>query len=112
MTTPARKPKVLVVDDDHEFACDVKMWLTKEGFCTQVVEVGQAAIQRYRLYRPYAAVVLDMHMPKVDGMQVLREIKKTDGVKQMGVEISGVIKLNAKQKNTALIIKMIKTVMI
>jgi len=70
--------KILVVDDDADFASDLKMWLKREGFCVHVAQVGKAAIQFHRLYRPYAAVLLDLHMPKVDGFEVLKEIKGTD----------------------------------
>lgn len=85
MTSRAEKPKVLLVDDDHNFASDCRTWLAREGFCTQAVGVGQAAIQRYRLYRPYDAVILDLHMPKVDGFQVLREIKRADARAKVAV---------------------------
>ena len=70
--------KILVVDDDTNFTSDLKMWLSREGFRVHVAQVGQAAIQFYRLYRPYAVVLLDLHMPKVDGFKVLKEIKNTD----------------------------------
>ena len=70
--------KILVVDDDAGFASDLKMWLSREGFCVHVAQVGRAAIQFHRLYRPYTAVLLDLHMPKVDGFEVLKEIKNTD----------------------------------
>jgi len=70
--------KILVVDDDAGFASDLEMWLRREGFCVHVTHVGKAAIQFHRLYRPYAAVLLDLHMPKVDGFEVLKEIKGTD----------------------------------
>ena len=78
MSAQSVGPKVLVVDDDPGFVVDMKSWLTQEGFLTHAVETGQAAIQRYCLYRPYAAVVLDLHMPKVDGFQVLKQIKQAD----------------------------------
>jgi len=78
MNAQSMGPKILLVDDDHDFVLDLNTWLSKEGFHTRSVELGQAAIQQYLMYRPYAAVVLDLHMPKVDGFQVLREIKKTD----------------------------------
>jgi CheY-like chemotaxis protein len=78
MNTHREQPKVLVIDDDHEFLSDLKAWLTREGFRTHGVGLGKAGIQHFRLYRPYAAVVLDLHMPKVSGLDVLREIKSTD----------------------------------
>ncbi len=70
--------KVLIVDDDFGFATDLKTWLSGEGFQVHVAHVGRAAIQFHRLYRPYTAVLLDLHMPKVDGFEVLKEIKNTD----------------------------------
>ena len=70
--------KILVVDDDAGFASDLRIWLRREGFCVHVAHVGKAAIQFHRLYRPYTAVLLDLHMPKVDGFEVLKEIKGTD----------------------------------
>ena len=85
MSAQSVGPKVLVVDDDSDFVFDVKTWLTQDGFCAHAVEVGQAAIQRYWMYRPYAAVVLDLHMPKVDGFQVLKQIKKADANTKVAV---------------------------
>jgi len=70
--------KVLIVDDDFGFATDMKTWLSREGFQVHVAQVGRAAIQFHRLYRPYTVVLLDLHMPKVDGFEVLKEIKNTD----------------------------------
>jgi CheY-like chemotaxis protein len=76
---------VLVVDDDSDFVLDLKTWLTQEGFRTHAVEVGRAAFQRYCMYRPYAVVVLDLHMPKVDGFQVLKRIKQADANTKVAV---------------------------
>lgn len=78
MTTQLTNQKILVVDDDADFASDLKMWLSREGYSVHVAQVGRAAIQFHRLYRPYAAVLLDLHMPKVGGFDVLKEIKGTD----------------------------------
>jgi CheY-like chemotaxis protein len=78
MSSQLTNRKVLVVDDDAGFASDLKMWLSREGFSVHVAQVGRAAIQFHRLYRPYSAVLLDLHMPKVDGFEVLKQIKSAD----------------------------------
>lgn len=78
MKTQPVQPKVLIVDDDSDFLFDLKAWLTCDGFKAHTAELGKTGIQRFRLYRPYAAVILDLHMPKVDGFEVLQEIKATD----------------------------------
>ena len=78
MSPQFKSKKILVVDDDAGLTSDLKMWLSREGLRVHVVQVGRAAIQFYRMYRPYTAVLLDLHMPKVDGFEVLREIKSCD----------------------------------
>jgi two-component system response regulator QseB len=78
MSPQLTRRKILVVDDDAGFASDLKIWLSREGYCVHVAQVGRAAIQFHRLYRPYAAVLLDLHMPKVSGFEVLKAIKGTD----------------------------------
>jgi CheY-like chemotaxis protein len=85
MNAHHERPKVLVIDDDHDFLCDLKAWLTREGFRTHGVEVGKAGIQHFRLYRPYVAVVLDLHMPKVNGWDVLKQIKSADSSTKVAI---------------------------
>ena len=88
MKTHTGQPKVLIVDDDPDFLFDLKTWLTHDGFKAHTAEVGRTGIQRFRLYRPYAVVILDLHMPKIDGFDVLKEIKAID-IKAKVVVLTG-----------------------
>jgi DNA-binding response OmpR family regulator len=66
--------KILVVDDDAGFASDLKLWLSRDGFSVHVARVGRTAIQFYRLYRPYTAVLLDLHMPRWMGLRCSKRL--------------------------------------
>ena len=77
MNTEEQKCLVLVVDDDFNFAAAVKVALIYYGFTPYVAHVGNAGTQKFNMYRP-DVVVLDLHMPKVSGLKVLKDIKEAD----------------------------------
>lgn len=68
--------KVLVVDDDIEICNMIQMFLEKERF--QVIKAydGEEAINKFNNEMP-DIVILDIMLPKIDGYDVCREIKKT-----------------------------------
>ena len=77
MNREEQKCLVLVVDDDFNFADAVEVALIYHGFTPYVAHVGNAGIQKFNMYRP-DVVVLDLHMPKVGGLKVLKDIKEAD----------------------------------
>lgn len=67
---------VLVVDDDEanrNLACDVLAWA---GFRVLQAEDGATALTTFRRERP-DFVVLDLRMPGLDGLEVLRHIRES-----------------------------------
>lgn len=77
-------PEVLLVDDnpgDTDLTSEV-LHQSKHRFHVNVVNDGQKALEFLRHKRDFATaprpqlIVLDLRMPRVDGMSVLREIKK------------------------------------
>lgn len=66
----------LVVDDDPTIRTMFARALTEMGEVDQA-EGGKQAIQRLSAYR-YEAVLLDLHMPGVDGFAVLEALAKED----------------------------------
>jgi DNA-binding response OmpR family regulator len=68
---------VLVVDDDVKILRLVRTYLERAGY--RVVEAidGQAALAAIALEAP-ALVVLDVMLPEVDGLAVLRAVRRTD----------------------------------
>ena len=71
--------KILIVDDDENICELLRLYLNKEGFEPIVANDGEKAIESTRLYVP-SLVLLDIMLPKLDGWQVCREIRKFSSV--------------------------------
>ena len=71
--------KVLIVDDDTNICELLRLYLEKDGFDTVVANDGEAAIVKFNLEEP-DMVLLDIMMPKLDGWQVCRAIRKNSNV--------------------------------
>ncbi|MCD7723328.1 MAG: response regulator transcription factor [Clostridiales bacterium] len=76
---PQTENKILIVDDDVNISELLALYLEKEGFTAFVANDGQAAVEMFKLKSP-DLVLLDIMLPKMDGSQVCREIRKTSGV--------------------------------
>ncbi len=70
------KFKVLIVDDDFNISNLLRLYLEKEGFETVTAEDGEKAVELFESEHP-DLVLLDIMLPKMDGWQVCREIRKT-----------------------------------
>jgi DNA-binding response OmpR family regulator len=68
--------KILVVDDDANICELLKLYLENEGYNVFVANDGQAAVDTFAAKEP-DLVLLDIMLPKMDGWQVCREIRKT-----------------------------------
>lgn len=71
--------KILIVDDDENICELLRLYLNKEGFEPIVANDGEKAIESTRSYVP-SLVLLDIMLPKLDGWQVCREIRKFSSV--------------------------------
>jgi two-component system OmpR family response regulator len=72
-------PRVLLVDDDLELVEMLKDYLERDGYRVDVVSEGLAATGR-AISGDYALVVLDVMMPRVSGLEVLRCIRAQSSV--------------------------------
>ncbi|HKU39925.1 MAG TPA: sigma-54 dependent transcriptional regulator [Polyangiales bacterium] len=68
---PARGPRVLVVDDDPQLARALAKALRYLGFDVTIADGGQSALGYLNAHR-FDALVLDLRMPDMDGIDVLR----------------------------------------
>jgi two-component system, OmpR family, response regulator len=68
--------QVLLADDDVELGAMLKEYLEREGFGVTVVHDGEAAA-RHALSGAHQIVVLDVMMPKLDGVEALRRIRQS-----------------------------------
>ena len=71
--------KVLIVDDDSNICELLRLYLEKDGFDTVIANDGESAIVKFNLDEP-DIILLDVMMPKLDGWQVCRTIRKTSQV--------------------------------
>jgi len=73
----ADKLKVLVVDDEEGLRTILRNELSDHGFEVMEADGGQSAIGQMSVMRP-DLVILDVRMPGMDGLQVLRAIREKD----------------------------------
>ena len=71
----AEKRRILVVDDEPDFALLVQGNLQKEGFDVDVAYNGVEGLEKIK-QNPPDAIVLDVMMPEKDGYEVCAELKK------------------------------------
>ena len=67
--------KILIVDDEVEIAELISDVLTDEGFETQVCFDGQEALNLIKQNNDFSVVILDIMMPKMDGLTLCRKIR-------------------------------------
>ena len=68
--------KILVVDDEKPISDIIKFNLKKEGYDVYTAYDGEEALQKVEEINP-DLVLLDLMLPKIDGLEVAREVRKT-----------------------------------
>ena len=71
--------RILVVDDDRNICELIRLYLEKEGFTVALAYDGQAALTQFKESTP-SVVLLDVMLPKMDGFQVCREIRRISNI--------------------------------
>ena len=72
--------KILVVDDESRMRKLVRDFLVRQNFDVLEAEDGEKAIDLFYQEKDIALIILDVMMPKMDGWQVCREIRKNSKV--------------------------------
>ena len=75
MTTPT----ILIVEDEDSFVEALTVGLNREGFRVEVAQDGATALTRFHEVKP-DLVLLDLMLPRISGIDVCREIRKTSTV--------------------------------
>jgi len=73
------KHKIALVDDDRNILASVSIALEDEGFAVQTYNDGDEAL-RGLLLSPVDLVVLDIKMPRLDGMETLNRLRQTSQI--------------------------------
>lgn len=72
-------PSILIADDNQQIASILEEYAKKEGLTTKVASNGLEAVELFPKFKP-DLILLDVMMPKMDGFEVCREIRKTSNV--------------------------------
>ena len=67
--------RILVVEDERKVAAFVRQGLVEEGHAVEVAADGEAALEAVADGPPFDLVVLDVMLPKRDGLDVLRSLR-------------------------------------
>jgi DNA-binding response OmpR family regulator len=79
MNGPGRDPRVLVVEDDNEIAQVLQRSLRLDGYDVRIAGDGEAALDQAAAYHP-DLIILDLGLPKIDGIEVARRLRAADDV--------------------------------
>ncbi len=71
--------RIMVVDDDSNIGELLRLYLEKEGFTAIVKTDGEQALAAFDSDKP-DLILLDVMMPRMDGWQVCRELRKRSSV--------------------------------
>jgi DNA-binding response OmpR family regulator len=67
--------RILVVEDERKVAAFIRQGLAEEGHAVEVAADGEAALDAVEAGPPFDLVVLDVMLPKRDGLRVLRDLR-------------------------------------
>lgn len=81
-------PTILIADDNKQITSILEEYAKKEGYTTKVALDGVEAINLFKISQP-DIILLDVMMPKMDGFEVCREIRKTSNVPVIMVTARG-----------------------
>jgi two-component system response regulator ResD len=85
--------KILIADDDNEMRETLSSMLEAEGYQVINAENGQEAVEMSRKELP-ALIMMDIHMPVMDGLRACKEIKAdsvTKGIPVVMLTVEGSI---------------------
>src|SRR5512146_2351092 len=71
---------ILIVEDEADIARLIRLYLEKEGFTCEVCEDGETALRYQQTLQP-DLIILDVMIPKLDGLEVCARIRQGPGEK-------------------------------
>ena len=92
--------KVLVIDDQPNVRALLDFLLRQKGFDVTLAENGRTGLQLYRQEHP-DVILLDLQMPELDGVAVLKQIRSVD-LKQPVIVLTGDTKPETERQVRAL----------
>jgi two-component system response regulator HydG len=68
-------PRVLVIDDDESYSAVLTTLLTRGGYEVRALRNGRALASAIAA-EPFDAIITGVYMPEIDGIEVLRSVKR------------------------------------
>ncbi|MFT5171513.1 MAG: signal transduction histidine kinase, partial [Candidatus Marinamargulisbacteria bacterium] len=85
-TLKSDEKTILVIEDDRNFSKIVKEASNRKGFKTIVTDKGKEGIAMAQYYQP-TAIILDLRLPDINGMEVLKILKDDPKTSQIPIHI-------------------------
>jgi DNA-binding response OmpR family regulator len=89
------EPYILIVDDEPDIRSMLELILRRAGFEVGTASSGEAALEQFASRRP-DAIVLDINMPGILGLDVCREVKAQSAVPVLMMTGNCIIEMAAK----------------
>lgn len=74
IVTTAKKPSILLVEDDQMISTMYQTKFSMEGYAIEVASDGAAGLEKVKTTKP-DVILLDIILPKLDGFAILKEVK-------------------------------------
>lgn len=71
------KGRILIIDDEEDITEFLSTFFELKGYYPEVAHSGQEGLDKLKTFNPHI-ILLDVRMPKMDGIETLREIRKVD----------------------------------
>lgn len=78
--------RILIIEDEPNIVESLRFILERARFAVDVVSNGAAALERLRR-EPFAAVILDIMLPGMDGFDVLKAVREEPGLAALPVVV-------------------------
>ena len=93
MNASAPKKTILIIEDEEVFLRPLRAKLIAEGFAVLAAHDGAEGLELARQEKP-DMILLDLKMPRMDGMTMLRALRETETGKAVPVLILTVLSIN------------------
>lgn len=94
-----KKERILIVEDNQINQMLLKSVINKLGFYTEVANNGLEAIEKFKLY-PYDIIFMDIQMPKLNGIEASKVIRKIESEKRRTFSPVKIIALTANTQKS------------
>ena len=91
--------RILIIDDDPIVARELKIIFKEENYHLTFALTGSEGLQRIKTESP-DLILLDLHMPEMDGFQFLEELQKSEDLKDLSVMIITALDLTEYERRS------------